>query len=314
MRRNVFVLACLLAALTLGAAFSGQAAEWPPKKLTLVWHSKAGSAGDLMMRAIGKFLENKFKVTVVVENRTGASGANAWGSVARAKPDGSILLGVSSTFMASPLQNQMNVDYTKLDPLAMLFLDAICIYASADSPYKDLKDFIDDAKKKPGELSLTGGTAGNTEFVSARQLMAEAGVDVSVVPFDGGSEGVVSVMGGHITAGCGEYSEVAGGIESGKLKVLALFNSVPGVNIPTVADFGYKTTVEKFRGIVVTKNTPQPLKDAIYAALKEMMDDPGFKAFYTQNTLVPSFKDAAGFLKVMERQTAELKESLKALQ
>jgi putative tricarboxylic transport membrane protein len=310
MKKSMFAIVCLVAALSVGVTAVAGETAWPPRRLTVVWHSAAGSAGDLMMRAIGRFIEKKHGVTVVAENRTGASGAIAWNAAMRSKPDGSTLQGVSSTFVASPLQNQMDVNYTKLDPVAMLFLDSICLFVSADSPYNTFADFIADAKSKPGELSMTGGTAGATEFVAARTLMQEAGVEVPVVPFEGGSGGVVAVMGGHVTIGCGEYAEVAAAVEGKKIKILAMFNTIPGIDFPSVADLGYKTTVEKFRGIVVAPNTPQAIKDQIFATLKEMMDDPEFKAFYTMNTLVPQFKTADEFYKVMERQTAELKESL----
>ncbi len=313
MKKSFIAVVCLVAALSVGASAVAGETAWPPRRLTVVWHSAAGSAGDLMMRAIGRFFEKKHGITVVAENRTGASGAISWTSIMRGKPDGSVLQGVSSTFIASPLQNQMEVNYTKLDPVAMLFLDAICIFAAADSPYTNLADFIADAKKKPGELSMTGGTAGNAEFVAARSLMQEAGVEVPLVPFEGGSGGAVAVMGGHVTIGCGEYSEVAAAVEGNKIKILAMFNSVPGLNFPTVADAGYKTTVEKFRGIVVAPGTPADIKAKIFDTLKEMMDDPDFKAFYTMNTLVPQFKNADDFYKVMERQSKELEESLKNL-
>lgn len=313
MKKSMFAALCLALAMVMGAAVSAGETAWPPNRLTVVWHSAAGSAGDLMMRAIGRFFEKKHGVTVVAENRTGASGAIAWTACMRSKPDGSVIQGVSSTFVASPLQNQMEVDYTKLDPVAMLFLDAICIFAPADSPYNTFQDFVDDAKKKPGELTMTGGTAGATEFVAARQLMQEAGAEVPVVPFEGGASGVVAVMGGHVNIGCGEYSEVAGAVEGGKIKILAMFNKIPGLDYPTIADAGYKTTVEKFRGIVVAPNTPQPIKDQIFQTLKEMMEDPDFKSFYTMNALVPQFKPADEFYAVMERQTAELKESLAGL-
>jgi tripartite-type tricarboxylate transporter receptor subunit TctC len=123
----------------------------------------------------------------------------------------------------------------------------------------------------------------------------------------------VAVIGGHVTIGVGEYSEIASAVQGGKLKVLALFNSMPGLEVPTVADLGYKTTVEKFRGIVVTKGTPQEIKDAIFNLLKEAMDDPDFKVYYTNNYMVPAFLNAEDFYKVMEQQTEEVKASLEGL-
>ncbi len=306
--KKVWMIAVACVALSLAGTIT--AGDWPPNRITAVWHSSAGSAGDIMMRAIGRFLEKKHNIVVVVENWTGASGANSWNRTARGPADGTILQGVSSTFIASPLQNNMGISYRDFDPIAMLFIDGVCLFVSADSQYQTLEDFIADAKKRPGELSFTGGTAGNTEFVAARKFMAEAGVNVPVVPFDGGSEGVVAVLGGHVTAGVGEYSEVQAAAEGGKIRVLAMFNKVPGIDIPSLQDLGYKTTVEKFRGIVVKKGTPQPIKDAIFASLQEMMQDPDFITYYTTNTLIPSFLPGDEFYKVMERQEEELKESL----
>ncbi|MDR3355482.1 MAG: tripartite tricarboxylate transporter substrate binding protein [Synergistaceae bacterium] len=308
----LFLAVSVLAALLASMAFAADAV-WPKGRLTLVWHSQAGSGGDLMMRTLAKYIESKTGVTAIVENRTGASGANAWSSVAREKPDGSVILGVSSTFIASPLQNNFPYNYTTLDPIARLFVDTICIFASASSPYETFADFVEDAKKRPGELKMTGGTAGNVEFVAARELMKEAGVNVPIVPFEGGSEGVVAVIGGHVTIGVGEYAEIASAVQGGKLKVLVLFNELPGQEIPTVADLGYKTRVEKFRGIVVTKGTPQEIKDAIFNLLKDAMDDPDFKTYYTNNYLVPAFLNADDFYKAMEKQTEEVKASLEGL-
>ncbi|GHS85864.1 hypothetical protein AGMMS49957_02850 [Synergistales bacterium] len=309
----LFVTGLILAA-TLASAAHAADAVWPKGRLTLVWHSQAGSGGDIMMRTIAKYIETKTGVTAMVENRTGASGANAWSSVARGKPDGSVLLGVSSTFIASPLQNNIPYNYTTLDPVARLFVDSICIFTSVNAPYKTFADFVEDAKKRPGELKMTGGTAGNVEFVAARQLMKEAGIDVPVVPFEGGSEGAVAVIGGHVTIGIGEYAEIASAVQGNKIKVLALFNDMPGLGIPTVAELGYKTTVEKFRGIVVPKGMPQEIKNAIFNLLKGAMDDPDFKAYYTNNYLVPAFLNGEDFYKVMEKQTEEVKASLEGLQ
>ena len=307
-----FVKLCILAiALFASIGFgTSEAATWPSGRTTLVWHSAAGSGGDIMLRSLAKFIETKTSFPVIVENVTGASGANGWNYVARSKPDGRTVLGVSSTFIASPLQNNIPVNYTSFDPVAHLFTDPVCIYVGGNSPYKTLGEFLEDAEKRPGELTLTGGTAGNVEFVAARELMREAGVDVPIVPFEGGSEGVVAVIGGHVTAGVGEYAEMASSVEGGKVRVLATFNKISNLDIPTVEELGYKTKVEKFRGIIVPKGTPQDIRDAIFEILKEAMEDPDFKAYYTNNHMIPAFEDGDGFYKVMEKQNEEVKASL----
>lgn len=304
-----------LMALSLTAIFAAQseaAGAWPKGKVSIIWHSGAGSGGDLLFRALGKFIESKEKVTVIIENVTGASGANAWNRSARAKPDGSVLQGVSSTFVASPVQNNIPVNYTNFDPVLRMFIDAVTIFVAGNSPYNTFEDFVADAKKRPGELTLTGGTAGNLEFVATRELMREIGIDAPIVPFEGGASGVAAIMGGHVTAGVGEYSEIAAGVAGGKIKVLATFNKLAGLNVPTLQELGYKTKLEKFRGIIVPKGTPQDVKDAIVEVVKAAMDDPEFKNFYTKNFLVPAFAVGDAFYKIMEQQTEDVKASIAA--
>ena len=302
----------LLAAVAVMASCGIAHAAWPAGtgKVTVIWHSSAGSGGDLLFRALSKFLEARTKVPFIVENVTGASGANAWTRAVRAKPDGATLLGVSSTFTASPVQNNMPVNYTSFDPVARIFVETLCIYTAGDSPYKTLKEFFEDAKKRPGELTITGGTAGSLELFATKELLKEAGVQVAAVPFEGGSEGLVAVMGGHVTAGVGEYAEIASASEGERLRVLAAFNKMNGSDVPSVAELGYKTKLEKFRGVVVPKGTPQEVKDGIVALLKEAMEDPEFKEYYTINYLIPVFDIGEDFYKIMETQTEEIKASM----
>lgn len=307
----VAALAISVSMLNVSAAFAAEETDWPSKRIEIVWHSKAGSGGDLYLRSLGRFIEKKTGQAVIVNNVTGASGANGWMYVNKAKPDGYTILGVSSTIIASPVINKLPVNYTNFKPVARMFIDAICIYVAGDSKYQTLADLIEDAKARPGEISLGGGTAGNLEFIAAGELMREAGCKASIVPFEGGGDGAISVLGGHIDAGVGEYSEIASSVEGGKMRVLAMFNKIPGFDFPTVADFGYKTTVEKFRGIVVPKETPQVIVDKLAGILNEAMSDPDFKKFYTTNALVPAFCYGDEFEKIMAEQTKQVEESVK---
>lgn len=306
------LLAVIAVMASCGAAF---AAEWPKDHNTVrvIWHSAAGSGGDRFFRALSKILSEKTDVPFIVENITGASGANAWTRASQAKPDGSTILGVSSTFITSTVQNNMPITYDSFDPVGMMVLETNCIYTNADSPFKTLEDFFVEARKRPGEFSIAGGTAGNSEFVAAKALLAEAGVDAAIVPFEGGGEGVVAVMGGHLDLGIGDYGVVAGPAEEGRIRVLALYAKQPGLeNIPIVADYGYKTKLEKFRGVLVPKGTPQEIKDRIFALLKEASEDPEYAEYCKMNFLSPRFHTGAEFYEIMKTQAQEIKDSLTA--
>jgi tripartite-type tricarboxylate transporter receptor subunit TctC len=311
MNKSKVALGLFLAVLscTVLSAIPAESA-WPEKRIEMIWHS-AGSGGDIFLRALAKAIGPKVPAPVIVNNITGASGANSWNHVARSKPDGYTIQGVSSTFIASPIVNNMKVSYRDFDAVARMFIDAVAIYVVADSPYKTLGDFIEDAKKRPGELKITGGTAGNIEFVATRQLIQAAGVDVALVPFEGGGDGVVAVLGGHITAGVGEFAEMASSVEGGKIRVLATFNKIPGFDYPTVAEAGYpQVTIEKFRGLIVPKGTPKDVIEKLQEYYKEAYNDPDFKKYYESNHLVPAFLPSEEFYKVMEEQDASIRQSL----
>ncbi|MDR1377604.1 MAG: tripartite tricarboxylate transporter substrate binding protein [Synergistaceae bacterium] len=305
--RRIALLVVIAMVASCGVAY---AAEWPEKRIEMIWHS-AGSGGDIFLRALAKAVSTKIPTPVIVNNITGASGANSWTHVARSKPDGYTIQGVSSTFIASPIVNNMKVSYKDFDAVARMFIDAVAIYVAADAPYQTLNDFLDDAKKRPGELKITGGTAGNIEFVATRELMKAAGVNVALVPFEGGGDGVVAVLGGHITAGVGEFAEMLSSVEGGKIRVLATFNKIPGYDYQTVAEAGFpQVTIEKFRGLIVSKGTPKEVLEKLREYFKAAYDNPDFKQYYESSHLVPAWLSGEEFYKVMEEQDAAIRTSL----
>lgn len=315
MKRNRLRLALtglLLLLFVLGAWGSSQSesTEWPSQTITLIYHSGAGSGGDLFLRALAKPLEKDLGVSVIVDNKPGAGGMNAWKPAAEAK-DGHTFLGVSSTLITAPILNKMPIDYRSFSPVAMMFVDAMIFFVSADKPWNTIDDFIADAKANPGKYNIAGGVPGELGFVAGKLLMDEAGVDYNIVPFEAGSDAAVSVLGGHIDGAIGEYAEASAQIEVGELKVLVGFNPVPGTNIPTVQDEGLNIQIEKFRGIVAPKDTPPAVIDRLVAACKAAMDDPTFKTYYQNMKLMPAFKPKEEFTKVMEAQDAQIRSYMK---
>lgn len=287
---------------------------YPSKEVEVAYHSSAGSGGDIFLRAMGKAVEPALGKPWVVNNLPGAAGANAWTHVAKATPDGHVLLGVSSTIITAPLLNKMPVDYTNFEPIAMMFNDPMVIFVPAASPLKNLKDLVDAAKKNPGKLKIAGGTPGELGFVAGRELMKYADMKIALVPFEGGGDAAVTVLGGHLDGGIGEYGEIASSVEAGKLRIIVTFNKMPlNPDIPTVAEAGYpQVKVEKLRGLVAPKGTPPEVIDKLVAVMKTAYDNPDFKKYYEANNLIPNFQAKDDFKKIMDAQHAQIKESLEA--
>lgn len=307
MKRNFarFALALALVAMAAGSAFAADV-KWPTKAVSLYYHSGAGSGGDLFLRALAKPVEGMLGKPLIVENKTGAGGLNAWRPAADAR-DNHTLLGVSSTIITAPIMNNMPVTFRNFKPVAMMFLDPMIFFVNANRPWKTLEDFVAAAKAAPGKYNIAGGVAGELGFVAGMLLQQATGAKFNIVPFEAGSDAAVSVLGGHIDGAIGEYAEASAQIQAGTLRVLVGFNPVPGTTIPTVKDKGLDISIEKFRGVLAPKSMPDEYIAILVDAFRKAMDDPTFKTYYGNMKLVPVFKTGDDFTKVMEAQDAQIK-------
>ncbi len=294
------------------AAPAPEAPKFPTKDVEVVYHSSAGSGGDIFLRTMGKAVEPGMGKAWVVNNMPGASGANAWGYVAKATPDGHTLIGVSSTIITAPILNDMSITYKDFEPVAMLFNDPMVLFVPGDSPLKSIKDLVDAAKAAPGQLKWAGGTPGELGFVAGRELMKAADFDMTIVPFEGGGDAAVTVLGGHLDGGIGEYAEIASNVEAGKLRIIGSFNEMPlNPDIKTVADAGYpEVQVKKLRGVMAPKGTPEEVIDQLVGFLKKSLDDPAFKEYYESNNLIVNFQAKDDMQKVMDEQDKQIREAV----
>lgn len=286
--------------------------NYPTKDVEVVYHSAAGSGGDIYLRTLGKAAEPALGKAWVVNNMPGASGANAWNYVAKAKPDGHTLLGISSTLITAPILNKMPVNYTNFEPVVMMFNDPMVLFVPENSPLKTIKDLVDAAKANPGKIKFAGGTPGELGFVAGRELMKAGGFEIALVPFEGGGDAAVTVLGGHLDGGIGEYAEIASNVEAGKLRIIGAFNKMPlKPEIQTVAEAGFpQVKVEKLRGIVAPKGTPVEVIDKLADVFKKALEDPNFKKYYESSNLIPNFKTKGDFLKALEEQDKQIREAV----
>ncbi len=285
---------------------------YPEDDIEVVYHSKAGSGGDIFLRTMGKALEPALGVSWVVNNMPGASGATAFEYAANADPDGYTLLGVSSTIITAPLIAGMTTTYEDFEPVCMMFTDPMVIFVQEDSPFQTLKDIVDFGKANPGSIKFAGGTPGELGFVVGAELMRVAGFEMALVPFEGGGDAAVSVLGGHVDGGIGEYAEIASSVEAGKLRIIASLNAMPELpDVPTFASEGYpEIQIEKFRGVLAPKGTPQEVIDKLAEMMKTAFDDPDFQQYIKANNMIPNYKAGAEFTAIMKAQHEQVKSTL----
>jgi putative tricarboxylic transport membrane protein len=288
--------------------------DFPKKAITIVYHSSAGSGGDLFLRNMAKPLEKILGVPVLVENRTGASGANAWNYVKAAKADGYTLIGTSSTIISAPILADMGIGYQDFKPLAQNFLDPQLLYVKGDSQFNTAKELIEYELANPKELTWARSTPSSGDTISLAMISQATGIDPKYVAFEGGSEALVGVLGDHVQVSVGEYSELRGQIESGEIKVLAALTAERHpilTDVPTLKEAGWDVVVMRPRAVMAPKDTPDDITAILMDALSKVYDDEDFKKVYEEEGLVPEYAPGEELMQIYADLDTYLNELLK---
>lgn len=254
------------AAFTALAGFSGLAqAQWTPTKtVEVVVHTAPGGGNDLLARAVAQMLEKEklLPVRMQVINKPGGNGAVAAAALSEKKGDAHTLGFITSVWIANPLTtSEAKVTLHDLTPVANLLREPAMFAVRADSPYKTLKDFIDAAKAKPGELKQSGGSATSRDNIIRQTLQSSTGTKWAFVSFQGGGERLAALLGGHVDMMVIEPQEAGEQIRAGKLRVLAQIADKPlpsYPNVPTLKQAGFDVTATpQIRAVVAPPAVPK---------------------------------------------------------
>lgn len=232
------------------AAALGVAAAWPlrsvadnrgGKPIRIVVPFGAGGVADLTARVVGKALADELGQSVVVDNRPGAGGVVAGSTVAKAAPDGLMLLLMSNgTAVSEGLFQRLPFDARKdFAPISLLGYFDLAIVVPEGSRLGSLADLVAAAKAQPGRLNIGSVNVGSTQNLAAELFKGRAGIDAQVVPFNGTPAVVTALRGGEIDAAVEILAPVMPQITGKALRALAVMGdernpALPGV--PTVAE------------------------------------------------------------------------------
>jgi putative tricarboxylic transport membrane protein len=248
------------------AGFYGHAqAQWKPTKtLEIIIHTAPGGGNDLLARAVAQMMEKEklLPVRMQVINKPGGNGAVAAAAIAEKKGESHTLGFITSAWIANPLTtSEAKVTVHDLLPVANLLRDPAMFAVRADSPYKTLKDFIEAAKAKPGQLKQSGGSVTSRDNIIRNTLQASTGAKWVFVSFQGGGERLAALLGGHVDIMVIEPQEAGEQIRAGKLRVLAQIADKPLAaypNVPTLKQAGFDVVATpQIRAVVAPKGMPK---------------------------------------------------------
>ena len=253
MRRDTF----LRSMTTLAAAgLLPQLAQATGANLKMMIPANPGGGWDTTGRALGKALQDAgVAATVSYDNKGGAAGAIGLAQFANAsKGDANALLVMGAVMLGGIITGKPPVSLDKVTPLARLTSEYNVFVLPANSPFKTMKDVVEQMKKDPGSVKWGGGSRGSTEHIAAAMIAREVGVDpsrINYVAFRGGGEATAAILGGNVSVGGSGYSEFAEYINTGKMKALAVTSEtrLKGIDVPTLKEQGINVVIGNWRGV-----------------------------------------------------------------
>jgi tripartite-type tricarboxylate transporter receptor subunit TctC len=311
-----------LLSLLLALALPVDAQEsYPSKPITMVVPFPPGGVADIVGRPLASQMEKTLKQPVVVVNRTGAGGAVGMASVAKAAPDGyTILMGLSSIsiFPVSDRVNGKTPSYEMKDfaPIALITADPTVLVVSADSPWKNLKEFVDSAKAYPGKINYSSSGVYGTLHVAMEIFANSAGIKLFHVPYQGGGPALTALLGGQVHALASGPAPAVGQIKAGKMRALASWSTerLPLMpEVPTFKELGYDAEFYIWSGVFAPAAIPTPVLDRLRAAVREAANSPEFKGAMEKVQTPVSYLDAPAFRTYWERDAARLKVALEKI-
>jgi len=213
------------AAASLIACGASIAADYPTRTITLVVPFPPGGGVDTLARVVAQKLSEAFRQQVVVDNRAGGGGTIGTRVVAQAAPDGyTLLLGHTGTISINPsLYVHAGLDPRKdFTPVGLIGSMPVVLLANPSFPAKTVGDFIAMAKKDPGKFNLGTSAVGTGSYMCAELFKAEAGVNVTLIPYKGTAPVMNDLLGGHVPMAFGVLPPALGNIQAGKLRAVAV--------------------------------------------------------------------------------------------
>jgi tripartite-type tricarboxylate transporter receptor subunit TctC len=258
------------------------AQDWPNKPIRVVVPYPPGGGVDFVSRTVSQRLGEVLKATMVVDNRTGASGTIGADAAAKSAPDGyTILIASPAEVLVGPISGQ-KVAYSPeydLVPVTLIGETPLVIAAHPSLAAKTIQEFIALAKKSPGKFSYGSPGGGSTMHYAGESMNALAGIDILHVPYRGAAPVVTDLLGGQVPIGIVGMPPVVPHAKSGKLRVLAVTSakrSAAMPEVPAMAELpgfdGYRFT--NWMGVYVPAKAPQAVIDMLAAAISKIVREP----------------------------------------
>jgi tripartite-type tricarboxylate transporter receptor subunit TctC len=294
---------CLVVLALVAAAPAAADDPYPTRPITLLVPFPPGGIADLTARPLAPALERVLKQPVVVSNKAGAAGAVGMQSVAVAKPDGYTLMVALVSISTIPEVDALfgrAPTYTRdqFVGIARLNADPPVLVVVADTPWKTLKDLVDDARRRPGEITYTSSGLYGASHVPMEMLLQSAGMRMRHLPTTGGGPATTAVLGGHAALWASPPALALPHVKAGKMRALATWGATRVAafpDAPTLKELGHDVEYYLWAGLFAPRNIPASVLKTLRAATRQAVEDAEFKAAMAKIQTPIAYQDADEF-------------------
>ena len=294
---------------------------FPTHPISMVVPFPPGGLADIVARPVAEAMSRDLGQTVVIENRGGAGGGIGMGLVARAKPDGYTLVMALSSYSVIPeadalLGRNPMYAFHDLHPIARFTADPTVLAVRADAPWQTVKDFVDDARKRPGAINF--GSSGNygTMHVPMEILAQTAGIKMTHIPYTGAGPAVVALLGGQIDAVSTGPATVLQHVKAGKIRVLGHWGTTSLAalpEVPALKDTGYNVEYAQWSGLFIPASTPEPIAQRLRSAARMAAQDPKVREIIQASGSPVLYLDTSDFEKYVQADVRRMADVVKRI-
>jgi len=313
--------AATAATLLPAGSLAQEAADYPSRAITFINPFPPGGAADVVGRPFAAVLEPIIKQPAVIETKAGAAGAVGAQVAANAKPDGyTLLLHIVSISGFSEVDKLFGRQpkFTRADfiPIARFIADPCVLIVNDRTPYRTLKEFADDAMKRPNEIIFSSsGLYGALHLPMALYLKA-AGIKLRHLPTNGGGPALTALIGNNSQVLVSSIAACLGQIKGGKARALASFgaqrsHALP--DVPTMKELGYDIEFYLWVGLFAPKGTSEPIVTKIRDFTRAAVMTPKFKELMANVGQDVDYLDQAEFRAFWDADARRVEEAVRSI-
>lgn len=303
---SIVVLLSILLASGCTNKANENTTEFPKADLNGIIQWGAGGGTDIVSRSLTPLVEKYLGQSIILQNKTGATGAIAAQYVHDKDADGYTLLYGAENPQLYGVMDISGLSYNDFEPVIIIGRETAVVVVNSDSKYNTIMDLIDDAKANPGKINLGTTGPGGLPFVVASLLKTASNVEFNQIPFDGDGPVVTALLGKHVDVTITKLSAAGELLKAGKVKVLTSISNEPieghedippiGKELPEYAKF---LPWGPFYGVFVHKDTPEHIVNILVENFRKGFDENQYQEFLKNASIIPmgiSGKEAKDFL------------------